>query len=187
MVCAPVYDAADVYGDPYFRERELLISYEDEVHGTITAPGVVPKLSATPGRVRQAARWTVGHDTASGSRLQLANSLCVPLLSSSQHWSEMNAGGMTGTGALLIAIWFAGVEKVRSVLRPVGRALSFVDVVEGHHEHGHASAGESKVLGPWREVFVSAREAVRGEAQIKLAVSRRQVPDGHGTECRRRR
>jgi formyl-CoA transferase len=62
-VCAPVYSAADIYADPYFRERDLLIEYEDEVHGRITAQGVVPKLSGTPGRVRQAARWTVGADT----------------------------------------------------------------------------------------------------------------------------
>src|SRR4051794_1552187 len=63
VVCAPVYSAADIYADPYFRERDLLIEYEDEIHGRITAPGVVPKLSRTPGRVRQAARWTVGADT----------------------------------------------------------------------------------------------------------------------------
>ena len=63
VVCAPVYDAADVYADPYFRERELLVSYEDEVHGTVTVPGVVPRLTGTPGRVRQPARWTVGADT----------------------------------------------------------------------------------------------------------------------------
>jgi crotonobetainyl-CoA:carnitine CoA-transferase CaiB-like acyl-CoA transferase len=29
-----------VYGDPYFRERGLLETYEDEVHGEITAPAV---------------------------------------------------------------------------------------------------------------------------------------------------
>jgi crotonobetainyl-CoA:carnitine CoA-transferase CaiB-like acyl-CoA transferase len=63
VVCAPVYSAADIYADPYFRERELLIEYEDGVHGTISAPGIVPKLSGTPGRVRRAARWTVGADT----------------------------------------------------------------------------------------------------------------------------
>jgi succinyl-CoA---D-citramalate CoA-transferase len=63
VVCAPVYDAEDVYNDPYFRERGLLIEYEDEVHGTVTAPGVVPRLTGTPGRVRQPARWTVGADT----------------------------------------------------------------------------------------------------------------------------
>ena len=65
VVCAPVYNAADVYEDPYFRERGLLISYEDSAHGRITAPGVVPKLSTTPGRVRAPAPWTVGADTDS--------------------------------------------------------------------------------------------------------------------------
>ncbi len=64
VVCARVYSAEDIYADPYFRERDLLIEYEDEVHGRISAPGIVPKLSATPGRVRRAARWTVGADTA---------------------------------------------------------------------------------------------------------------------------
>jgi crotonobetainyl-CoA:carnitine CoA-transferase CaiB-like acyl-CoA transferase len=63
VVCAPVYSAADVYTDPYFRERELLIQYEDEVHGTVTAPGIVPKLDGTPGRVRSPADWTVGAET----------------------------------------------------------------------------------------------------------------------------
>lgn len=63
VVCAPVYDASDVYADPYFRERELLQEYDDEVHGTITGPGVIPKLTGTPGRVRHPARWTVGADT----------------------------------------------------------------------------------------------------------------------------
>jgi crotonobetainyl-CoA:carnitine CoA-transferase CaiB-like acyl-CoA transferase len=63
VVCAPVYDAKDISEDPYFRERELLVEYEDEVHGRISAQGIVPKLTGTPGRVRQAARWTVGADT----------------------------------------------------------------------------------------------------------------------------
>jgi crotonobetainyl-CoA:carnitine CoA-transferase CaiB-like acyl-CoA transferase len=63
VVCAPVYDAEDVYRDEFFRERELLVGHEDEVHGEMTVPGVVPKLSATPGAIRQAARWSVGADT----------------------------------------------------------------------------------------------------------------------------
>jgi crotonobetainyl-CoA:carnitine CoA-transferase CaiB-like acyl-CoA transferase len=63
VVCAPVYNAADVYNDPYFRERGLLIEYEDEAHGTVTAPGVVPKLEATPGSVRSPAPWRVGSHT----------------------------------------------------------------------------------------------------------------------------
>jgi succinyl-CoA---D-citramalate CoA-transferase len=63
VVCAPVYNAADIYNDPYFRERGLLIEYEDEVHGTVTAPGVVPKLDSTPGGVRSPASWSVGSHT----------------------------------------------------------------------------------------------------------------------------
>jgi crotonobetainyl-CoA:carnitine CoA-transferase CaiB-like acyl-CoA transferase len=63
VVCAPVYNAKDVFEDPYFRERGLLVEHEDEVHGHMTVPGVVPKLSRTPGSIRQAARWTVGADT----------------------------------------------------------------------------------------------------------------------------
>ncbi len=63
VVCARVYSAADVYSDPYFRERELLVEHEDEVHGTVTVPGIVPKLSETPGSIRRPARWEVGADT----------------------------------------------------------------------------------------------------------------------------
>ena len=63
VVCGPVYSVADIYADDYFRERELLIDHDDDVHGRMTVPGVVPKLSATPGRVRASARWTVGADT----------------------------------------------------------------------------------------------------------------------------
>jgi crotonobetainyl-CoA:carnitine CoA-transferase CaiB-like acyl-CoA transferase len=63
VVCAAVYTAADIYEDPYFRERELLVEIDDEAHGISTVPGVVPKLSQTPGGIRQPARWTVGADT----------------------------------------------------------------------------------------------------------------------------
>jgi formyl-CoA transferase len=63
VVCARVYSAQDIYDDEYFRERELLVEHEDEVHGEMRVPGVVPKLSRTPGRIRTAARWQVGADT----------------------------------------------------------------------------------------------------------------------------
>lgn len=65
VVCSPVNTSADIYNDPYFRERGLLIEYDDPVHGTVTAPGIVPRLTSTPGRVRSAAQWSVGEDTAS--------------------------------------------------------------------------------------------------------------------------
>jgi crotonobetainyl-CoA:carnitine CoA-transferase CaiB-like acyl-CoA transferase len=64
VVCAPVYSIADVYDDPYFRERELIVEIDDEIHGPTSVPGVVPKLTATPGRIRRPARWEVGADTS---------------------------------------------------------------------------------------------------------------------------
>jgi crotonobetainyl-CoA:carnitine CoA-transferase CaiB-like acyl-CoA transferase len=63
VVCAPVYSAADIHADPHFRERGLLVDHVDEVHGEMAVPGVVPKLSGTPGAIRHGARWTVGADT----------------------------------------------------------------------------------------------------------------------------
>jgi hypothetical protein len=60
-----------------------------------------------------------------------------------------------------------------------------VDVVKGSHEHGDASAGDSEALRPGREFSVAVREAAWGEREVKLAVSRRQVPDGGGEEAAR--
>jgi len=61
-----------------------------------------------------------------------------------------------------------------------------VDVVKGSHEHGNASAGDSEALRPGGEFSVAVRKAARGEREVKLAVSRRQVPDGGGEEATRR-
>ena len=63
VVCAPVNSVAEIAADPFFHERGLLVEVDDEVHGPMHVTGVVPKLSATPGRVRRPARWTVGADT----------------------------------------------------------------------------------------------------------------------------
>ncbi|WP_340539150.1 CaiB/BaiF CoA transferase family protein [Nocardioides sp. GXZ039] len=63
VVSSPVYSAADIYHDDYFRERGLLVEHHDEVHGEMSMPGVVPKLTGTPGAIRHGARWTVGADT----------------------------------------------------------------------------------------------------------------------------
>jgi crotonobetainyl-CoA:carnitine CoA-transferase CaiB-like acyl-CoA transferase len=62
VVCAPVYSIADIFADPHFRERELLITQQDSEIGEITVPGIVPKLSATPGNVRWSGKWQVGAD-----------------------------------------------------------------------------------------------------------------------------
>jgi hypothetical protein len=60
-----------------------------------------------------------------------------------------------------------------------------VDVVEGSDQHGDPCAGNGQPLRARRQDFVAGREAARGEAEVKLAVSRRQVPDGGGEEAPR--
>ena len=49
----PVFGIADIVDDPHFRARDMLLSLHDRVLGELKVPGIVPKLSATPG----AARW----------------------------------------------------------------------------------------------------------------------------------
>lgn len=42
---------ADIFADPHFKARENLVTITDPDVGEITIPGVIPKLSETPGRV----------------------------------------------------------------------------------------------------------------------------------------
>ena len=44
---------ADVFADPHYRERESIIEVPSEI-GPLPQPAVVPRLSATPGRVTHA-------------------------------------------------------------------------------------------------------------------------------------
>ena len=46
-----IYRAQDIADDPHFAARESLIEVEDPQHGAVPMPGVVPKLSASPGAV----------------------------------------------------------------------------------------------------------------------------------------
>ncbi|UEM07557.1 CoA transferase (plasmid) [Skermanella rosea] len=48
----PVSDAADVAGNPHFRERGSVVDIETEDYGTLAMQGVVPRLSETPGTIR---------------------------------------------------------------------------------------------------------------------------------------
>lgn len=49
---APVNTIADIFDDPHFRARDMLVKVEHPVLGHTTQSGVVPKLSRTPGRIR---------------------------------------------------------------------------------------------------------------------------------------
>ena len=62
VVSAGVYSAADMYDDPHFRERGLIVDIEDPEIGTMPVPGITPKLSQTPGSIRWGGKWEVGAD-----------------------------------------------------------------------------------------------------------------------------
>ncbi len=64
VVCGPVYTIADIFEDPQYRARQLLVKMDDPELGTIVAPGVVPRLSETPGEARWTGSWRLGCDNA---------------------------------------------------------------------------------------------------------------------------
>jgi len=47
-----IYSAADIVADPHYRDREMILEAELPGGTRVKMPGIVPKLSATPGRVR---------------------------------------------------------------------------------------------------------------------------------------
>ncbi|NBO76996.1 MAG: CoA transferase [Betaproteobacteria bacterium] len=57
-----VYTVADIAADPHFRARDMILQQQTREGYSVEVPGVVPKLSATPGTVRQAAP-RLGEDT----------------------------------------------------------------------------------------------------------------------------
>jgi crotonobetainyl-CoA:carnitine CoA-transferase CaiB-like acyl-CoA transferase len=48
---SPIMSMADIFADPHYRAREMIIDVPAEGLGALPQPGVVPKLSLTPGRV----------------------------------------------------------------------------------------------------------------------------------------
>lgn len=48
----PIHNVADIFEDPQYAARENLIKFAHDVVGEITMPGIMPKLSETPGRVK---------------------------------------------------------------------------------------------------------------------------------------
>jgi formyl-CoA transferase len=60
--CSPIYTIADIFADPYFAEREMLITMNDPELGPLRAPGIVPKLGLTPGAAGWPGRSTHGAD-----------------------------------------------------------------------------------------------------------------------------
>ncbi len=59
-----IYTMADIFSDPHFAAREMLVAAAHDTLGTVTVTAPVPRLSATPGRVDRAG-GAVGRDTRS--------------------------------------------------------------------------------------------------------------------------
>jgi len=57
-----VYTAKDIAEDPHYRARDMILEQRTKDGWSVEVPGIVPKLSATPGRVRSAAP-ALGADT----------------------------------------------------------------------------------------------------------------------------
>jgi formyl-CoA transferase len=51
----PIYTVADIAGDPHYRARGMIQSIQSADGLELEVPGVVPKLSATPGSLRELA------------------------------------------------------------------------------------------------------------------------------------
>jgi crotonobetainyl-CoA:carnitine CoA-transferase CaiB-like acyl-CoA transferase len=49
---APIYTNRQILDDPHFRARDSIAHAKDEDFGSVAVPGVVPRLSGTPGEVR---------------------------------------------------------------------------------------------------------------------------------------
>jgi crotonobetainyl-CoA:carnitine CoA-transferase CaiB-like acyl-CoA transferase len=59
-----VYTMPDIFEDPHFAAREMLPEVPHPLLGMLTHPGIVPKLSATPGKILHSGP-DLGQDTRS--------------------------------------------------------------------------------------------------------------------------
>ena len=57
-----VYTAKDIAEDPHYRARDMILQQRTRDGDTVEVPGIVPKLSATPGTIRSSAPH-LGDDT----------------------------------------------------------------------------------------------------------------------------
>ncbi|MCB1546598.1 MAG: CoA transferase [Hyphomicrobiaceae bacterium] len=67
---ARIFTMADIFADPHYKARGAIISVPDPSFGTVTMAEVIPRLSATPGRVHH-----TGHETGADTRAVLGDIL----------------------------------------------------------------------------------------------------------------
>jgi crotonobetainyl-CoA:carnitine CoA-transferase CaiB-like acyl-CoA transferase len=59
---SPIMSMADIFADPHYRARQMIVDVPAEGLGALPQPAVVPRLSDTPGRITHAGP-ALGHDT----------------------------------------------------------------------------------------------------------------------------
>jgi len=57
-----IYSAKDIAEDPHYRARDMILPVTTHDGLTVEVPGIVPKLSATPGAITRRGP-TLGEDT----------------------------------------------------------------------------------------------------------------------------
>ncbi len=57
-----IYTIADIHQDPHYRARDMILTTQTAQGLSLEVPGIVPKLSRTPGQIRRRAP-TLGEDT----------------------------------------------------------------------------------------------------------------------------
>lgn len=57
-----IFNMKDIFSDPHYRAREMLVELADDSLGAVVVPGIVPKLSRTPGRLNKVG-GPIGADT----------------------------------------------------------------------------------------------------------------------------
>lgn len=62
VVASRVYTVEDIFQDPHFQARDMLPKVPDDELGSLVLPGVVPKLSRSPGLLRRTG-GVIGRDT----------------------------------------------------------------------------------------------------------------------------
>lgn len=51
-VIGPIYSIADIFADPQYAARETITHVDDPLLGRVQLQNAIPRLTATPGRVR---------------------------------------------------------------------------------------------------------------------------------------
>ncbi len=83
-----IYTAADIANDPHFRAREMIISQKDSDGSELLVPGIVPKLSRTPGQLLRRAP-DIGQDNEDiFNQIGLTESQIQALYDSGVIWSN---------------------------------------------------------------------------------------------------